>query len=414
MKKILLIIAVFCVPFLLNAQSKSVSISPNAGQRSQSLPVIITGINTHFNSGSNTVQFYRSGSPTTELNLTNKLVINDTIIGGLLMVSVNATLGSYNLKVINATDGAIISTNSFIVSIGGTTPVLSSINPDHGAQEDKLLVYISGLNTHFNQGSGTNQINFIQQGTATARIVAEVNSRTSTNMSAWVWIASNAATGVYDLEVINAMDGSMILPKAFTVTTGTGPKLVSVSPGIGHLKETLDVLITGLNTKFTAASQTVLFFQQATTSLDIQVNSMYINNDTSMLANISISKFANRGFYNCMVRKDFDTTGLHTLLLAGSFEVDFALGLPKQKITESGISVYPNPAQQQFTVSSSVEPIEQVELYDLQGRILLSHIPLTPDTEIEIKIDDCILTKQCYFLKIKTASGFAIRKLLLE
>lgn len=414
MKKILLILSIFCVPFISIAQSRSVSISPNAGVRSQSLPVIITGINTHFKAGSSTVQFYRSGSPTTELNFSNKLVINDTLVGGLITVNVNATLGSYNLKVMNTIEGIYTSTNSFIVSSSGTTPVISSIKPDQGGQGDNLMVVISGLNTHFNQSSGTNQINFIKQGTATTRIVAFENSGTNTIMSAEVHIASNAATGLYDLEVVNSLDGSMILPKAFTVTAGTGPKLVSVNPGIGHLKETLDVLITGSNTSFTQASQTLFFFQQASSSLEIQVNSLYINNDTSMLANISISKFANRGFYSCVVARDDDTTGSQILFLAESFEVDFALGLPKQKISETGLSVFPNPAQNQFTIRSVAEPIEQIELYDLQGRILLSHIPLKPEVEIEVKIDDYILPKQCYFLKIKTASGIVVRKLILE
>ncbi len=414
MKILNLLIFIFCLPILLFAQTKSVSINPNTGMRNQSLAVVITGVNTHFISGTNTVTFFRGASSTSELSLTNKSILNDTLMGGIIQVNANATYAAYSFKVYNGTDGYVFSSNYFYVSSNGSSPSLSSLTPNNGEQGGNLLVAITGLNTHFTQASYTNQVNFIRQGTATTSIVSFVDPPVASNLlTSRILISTNAPLGNYDLQVINQVDGSLILPNVFTVTAGNGPKILSITPPVGHLRETLNVTILGSRTNFTQSSQTLLFFRQGTSSVNINVNSLTPNNDSMLTANISIPNWANRGFYSFMLYKNKDTTGQSALFLAEVFEVDFAIGISEQVATEEPLIVYPNPAQKQITVSAN-KRIEQVDLFDLQGRLLQTTKPSLPETEIEIKVDDFILPKQCYFLKIKTVDGIVVRKLMLE
>ncbi|MBC7383441.1 MAG: T9SS type A sorting domain-containing protein [Bacteroidia bacterium] len=398
--------------FEIKTNLKSVNINTVTGQRGQSLYVSITGLNTGFSKASNTVQFYRQGSPTSEITMSNLTVVSNTLMGGLLNISSGATLTSYSFKVSNTSDGIVSSSNLFQVSTSGGSGSLVNITPARAEKGTTLSVIITGLNTQFQQGSGTNQISFIRQGSPTTEIFPlSINPLSNTALVANLTISSSAFPGLYDLKVVNSTNGIMLLPNAFSVTNGNGPGLISVTPSLGNLRQTLNVTITGTKTHFMQSSQTLVFFRQGSPSIDINVNSMMVNNDSNIVASISIDAGAYTGLYNVGIINLNTQDGL---ILSDAFEVGWVVGLNKQTEAENDVEVYPNPAKEQINVSCKNKAIEQVELFDLQGRILFAYVPILPGKEIDFKIENFILPKQCYFLKIKTTQGTVYRKLMIE
>ena len=74
------------------------------------------------------------------------------------------------------------------------------------------------------------------------------------------------------------------------------------------------------------------------------------------------------------------------------------------------ISVYPNPAQQTLYIQSE-EAGEQVSIYDISGRMLLTmgHAPLSNQG-----IDISTLAKGIYIIKVKTTTGETTKKIVIN
>ncbi|MCL2131889.1 MAG: Ig-like domain-containing protein, partial [Lentimicrobiaceae bacterium] len=78
--------------------------------------------------------------------------------------------------------------------------------------------------------------------------------------------------------------------------------------------------------------------------------------------------------------------------------------------------VYPNPTTGKFSVLSSQlsEMSSEIEVFDVVGRKLLSHTPLTSHSSPLIEIDISHLANGLYFLKIQTDSGTVTKKVVKQ
>jgi len=75
------------------------------------------------------------------------------------------------------------------------------------------------------------------------------------------------------------------------------------------------------------------------------------------------------------------------------------------------ILLYPNPTTGQLTINSEQLTINNVEIFDVFGKKLLSHtVNLTPHTVLDI----AHLSAGVYFVKIHTEKGEVVRKVLKE
>lgn len=70
----------------------------------------------------------------------------------------------------------------------------------------------------------------------------------------------------------------------------------------------------------------------------------------------------------------------------------------------TGISIFPNPVKDVLTIES-VNTIEGSELYTINGKLIASYSNTT-------KIDFTSLPKGVYLLKIKTAIGTEVKKII--
>jgi hypothetical protein len=391
--------------------TKYVSIAPNSGSKGTTLQVSFTGVRTNFTKASSTITFYKQGSPTSLIAVSNQQIITNEKILANLTISPFAPNGLYTYVVKNNIDNQITSTNNFEVSGNAE---LVSMSPNIGKQGQALPVTITGVRTHFTQGSGTNIIQFMRQGSPTFAIEGYANAVDDNSLSGGIIIANNAPFGFYDLLVINSIDGNLFLPNAFKVTENNGPRLVSISPAIAGLGQSLTVTITGIKTEFTQGSQTLAFFRQGTPSAYIYTGNYQTINDTSLTVDVDVSNMADRGFYSIGLVKNWDTTGVSLLFLMDAFEVTFPIGLNQLSSKENDVKIYPNPTQNELHIETTSGNIDEVIIYDMLGRILWNNTPLNSSNELEIKLNEFIKPNQTIFVQVKTQKGIETKRVIVR
>lgn len=85
-----------------------------------------------------------------------------------------------------------------------------------------------------------------------------------------------------------------------------------------------------------------------------------------------------------------------------------ALGISNEIV--EGLNVFPNPSKNQWTVQSKNTVLTSVEVFDLQGRLLLALHP----NDSTVKIDAAFFSKGTYVCKVTTETGTGSFQLLKE
>ncbi len=215
-KKILL-----SVVLLATAQfsiGQSVSISPNSGNRGQSLPVVISGQNTSFTAqGSNTHIFLKQGSYVmgqgSQTAFTNISVIDPFTIAANLHVPGNAPLGLYDMFV---TAGTTTTQNqAFTVTQGTNTNITLSPNGSKPGKVTNLTFTVPG-------GSFKTQAEVIEKvwlnnGTSILADVKNITVVNSTTFTADLTVPANTPNGVYNANIYTDAGNMYTKSAAFTV-----------------------------------------------------------------------------------------------------------------------------------------------------------------------------------------------------
>lgn len=193
-----------------------------------------------------------------------------------------------------------------------------SISPNSANKGQSLPVSITGIGTGFLKGSNT--VTFIRQGTSTSNLTLSNLTVISNNlMGGLLNVSSSAIAGTYTVRVTNPQNTTVNLTNGFTVNNTTStPSLLAIAPNTATQGQSLSVSITGLNTNFYSASNTVVkFFKQGTESFDIyeMYNTPFGN--TLLTSDILVSPLAPVGVYSVGVENNID--GL--VMLNNSFTV---------------------------------------------------------------------------------------------
>lgn len=207
--------------FSVNGTTPSlVSINPNTASQGQNLTVSITGVNTNFNSASNTVvKFFSQGTESFDIYEIYNTPFGNTLLTSNILVSPLAPTGVYSVGVENEIDGLVMLNNSFTVGVSNKS--ISSITPNRGKQNETLTVTITGVNTQFNSGSPT--LYFINQGSQTSDVEALSFTATSaTSANVQLSILPNANIGLYDIVYFNLNEATIYKANAFTVDLAIG------------------------------------------------------------------------------------------------------------------------------------------------------------------------------------------------
>jgi hypothetical protein len=117
---------------------------------------------------------------------------------------------------------------------------------------------------------------------------------------------------------------------------------------------------------------------------------------------------------NNLTRSDVAQIGITTAFLTNVWYDNIYLykGTPLgvDDVAQTSFKVYPNPAQDSWTVKTNNQDISSIQVYDILGKQVLS---LTPNAR-EAKIDASRLTTGLYFAQIKTANGVKSVKLVKQ
>tara|TARA_R110002072_G_scaffold14272_2_gene59344 strand:- start:38973 stop:42053 length:3081 start_codon:yes stop_codon:yes gene_type:complete len=91
------------------------------------------------------------------------------------------------------------------------------------------------------------------------------------------------------------------------------------------------------------------------------------------------------------------------------FTADNTLGA--EALTIQNIKFYPNPAKDVLNILSANQPLEQIEIYDMRGRLLEQY---SAENNVSFSIKVSALRTGVYFVKINTASGSISKRLIKE
>ncbi|MFA9212987.1 MAG: T9SS type A sorting domain-containing protein [Candidatus Methylacidiphilales bacterium] len=201
-----------------------VSITPNTGMQGQTLAISITGLNTNFSSGSNTIKFFKQGTESFDFYELSNSPINNNLLSASIIIDPSAPTGIYSVGVENNFEELLMLNNSFTVTQNNKS--ITTVAPNNGTQGQTLNVSITGLNTSFNSGSPS--FYFFQQGSPVVDIeVLNVTANSATQATIQVSINPNAIVGLYDIGYYNMSDGAIFKQNAFTVN-----KLIIGTPEI--------------------------------------------------------------------------------------------------------------------------------------------------------------------------------------
>ncbi|MDP3930448.1 MAG: T9SS type A sorting domain-containing protein [Bacteroidota bacterium] len=207
------LISLVCKPLLAQ---RGIVIAPDSGEPSTQLSVSITGLNTSFGSGTYTLDFFKQGSRTNQIEANGFQVSSPNTLETTLFIKGSATAGVYTYKLNNTFSGVVNGLNPFYISPQTASPSIVSVSPNLGHLNQNLTVSITGSRTQFTQGSSTAV--FFRNGSPTTSI--SVNGYTAENDSLLkldVFIPNQTNRGIYDLAIFNGA-GILIKNKSFEVT----------------------------------------------------------------------------------------------------------------------------------------------------------------------------------------------------
>ena len=87
-----------------------------------------------------------------------------------------------------------------------------------------------------------------------------------------------------------------------------------------------------------------------------------------------------------------DANGCST---SGTYTVSFAIGISAQSLTE-GISLYPNPAHENFTIDAGINTVDKLEVMNVLGQVAYAAEPKT--TKVQVSTDS--FTPGIYFVRM--------------
>ncbi len=297
MKKVIPII-IFSLIFSNLKSQEIININPDNSTQGESIDLTITGQNAHFIQATNTTLWFSQGSSTI-LDPVYFDVQNDNSILANFSFSLYDPTGEYNVNVNNSIDGDLALENGFILNAYSTDTFLVSVEPSEAHQNETIGLTISGYNTNFGQASNTIWFN---QGSNTVNSNYVYVENDNYIYAEFTFTESNP-TGLYDLNVQNSTDGTLLLEDEFTLLSY--PKLVSVTPDEANKGDNIELTITGENTNFYQASNTVWFTQGSNTV--IYPENTDVVSDSKIIAEFAFFNTYETGTYDVNVYNYLDS-----------------------------------------------------------------------------------------------------------
>ena len=258
MRKLLFILLLSLHGFVFGQSLES--ISPSSSESYTSLDVVLTGTNTNFELGSNTLVTFtpsNGGVNTSPLVVEYTEVLSPTELRVSIFIPQTATIGKYDVLIQGGSTDLQLKERFSVVS---PPAVLQSISPSSAESNTSLDVVLTGTNTNFELGSNT-LVTFTPShgGVNTSPLVVQSTSVLSpTQLKVSLAIPATATIGKYDV-LIQGGSSDLQLKERFSVVSPPAV-LQSISPSSAESNTSLDVVLTGTNTNFVLGSNTLVTF----------------------------------------------------------------------------------------------------------------------------------------------------------
>lgn len=410
MKTILTMFSFLVMTGLAFAQTPSIiNITPNQGQRGQTLNLQITGSQTNFAQGSNiTVTVFNAA---TAIRSNSVAILSNTHLIANLTIPQNANYQLCDIAVSGVNSPFVIKRSGFaVVNASGKIPKIKSFTPEIAITGQTLDLTITGEGTLFTQASQVQSGFFYQASMISVNSVSVIND---TTLVSNITIGSNINTGYYPFYVDASQEGRLYSPGLglLVYDGGSEPQIVAVNPEGAAIGQTLDLTITGVNVDFSQASGTFVpvFFNGAT---------QLTGNNTTVLTPNTIKT-------TLVVPNDMNLAGSYGLLLQefplgstftlqNAFIIGVTVGVDNRKIAKIN-SIYPNPTRDELFIDTE-HKIISFGLMNTTGQLVVVKPEDLEEQPNGYRISTLKygLPPGFYFIRIQTIEGYTYHKILIN
>lgn len=191
-------------------------VSPDEGEKGDTLDVIISGKGTLFTEASSIVVEFFGTSNGSTLIMNSISTVNDSTLLCNITIPATARIGTYDIVVLQNSSDFLQLTEAFtVLGDPNSEPHLVAVSPATAHQGEELDITISGSNTHFKQDAGTFMAIFLQ---TTFVEPSSFNVINDSVMVAHFEIPVDFPVGLYDVGVVTDLDGTITLRGSFTIT----------------------------------------------------------------------------------------------------------------------------------------------------------------------------------------------------
>jgi hypothetical protein len=377
MRKAILLTAISIMSALaIHAQVLTSTSPSSASQGSQNLPITISGLGTSFVGGSATYVYFGQGSSSYYLSSTNVTINSSTNLTAYFDIPFSQPAGTYDVTVDN---GGNTVTGAIFSILAGQAPQIVTVDTNYAAVGTTLDVTITGLGTHFSQGSNTSV--YFSQGSNTYISSLQTTVNSPTSLTATMAVNWGLPFGFYDVNVYDSFDGYVTLPNGFVVTdTAAGIVVVNGIDTTGVDSTTLRII--GNGTHFgTGGSTTTVWLgnvnrSQVSNALSTSVN---IVNSNELVATFRFPSGSPAGWYDVFVLNSLDgqLTKSHAFYKTGITAVN--------DISADLVSIFPNPVKDLLNVNINASLINSTYTFtDLTGRTVRNGTLNTKNTTISL------------------------------
>jgi hypothetical protein len=400
-----------------NSFAQSVSIFPNKAVGGQSFPVTISGKNTAFLTGVNTIDFIFNNAITTDAIFSNQNVLNDTVITGTVSISNNTTYPKFfYLRISNTINAPInISNGIQIIDTDTIVPQIYILNTiGQFLQGGYSSLTIRGKNTHFE--TAQNNIVKIYKHGIESKSIAITNLRAIKtphsnvgDLEFGLVIDLKTKIGPYTISVENEIDGKIFLNNAFNVVNPYPMSLINIEHKFARRNDQKEIYVVGnSNTKFKTNPPTILFSKNNSISNDVQITSFTTIDENNLIAIIKVNPTAELGSYSIAY---FYPADQDTMYLNNYFSI--LAGTGNKEIVKNNTKIFPNPVKNILNFESQ-NNISSVQIFDLFGKEIFNKIIEKETQNIQLAITDLQIPKGIFLVKLQSPAGTETQKIIIE
>ncbi len=178
------------------------------------------------------------------------------------------------------------------------------VTPDNCIQGETINLTITGQDAHFAQA--TNTVIWFNQASSTIYSSNSLNIISDNEIQADFSFSIFDPKGDYNVNISNNIDGDIVLEDGFTLNLySTDTFLVSSEPNEAYQNKTIEFKVSGYNTHFKQATNTV-WFQQGTNTINPYY--MYVSNDNFIYPRFSFTESDPTGLFDLYVHNTVDDT----------------------------------------------------------------------------------------------------------